>query len=100
MNNEPGDANDLEGSVCGALLPSAELDFLTFTLKQGTKTLDFTFSGNVKITIFVEGHDKVELTPQSNPPIPFVVGKPYLVRISANGGTAAKVDWRVNLVTS
>lgn len=86
--------------MCGALIPSSELDFLTFTLKQGTKTMDFTFTGDVKITIFVEGHEKVELSPQSSPPIPFVVGKPYLVRISANGGVAAKVDWRVTLTTS
>lgn len=100
LNNEPSTANTLAGSVCGSLLPSTELDFLTFTLKQGTKTMDFTFTGNVKIRIFVEGHDVVELTPQSNPPIPFVIGKPYLVRIGANGQTAPKVDWRVNLVTS
>ena len=100
LNNEPSTANTLAGSVCGSLLPSTELDFLTFTLKQGTKTMDFTFTGNVKLRIFVEGHDPVELSPQSNPPIPFVVGKPYLVRIGANGQTAPKVDWRVNLVTS
>ena len=99
MNNEPSAANELVGSVCGTLLPSAEFDYLTFTLKQGTKSMDFTFSGNVKILITV-GDEKVELSPQSNPPIPFVVGKPYLVRIGSNGGAAAKVDWRVNLVTS
>jgi hypothetical protein len=100
LNNEPGDANELQGSVCGSLLPSSELDFLTFTLKQGTKTMDFTFRGDVKITIVVEGHEKVELSPSSNPPIPFVVGEPYIVRISANSGPAAKVEWRVNLVTT
>lgn len=100
LNNEPNQANELEGSVCGALLPSAEFDYLTFTLRQGTKTMDFTFKGDVKITIAVEGHEKVELSPQSNPPIPFVTGKPYLVRIGANSGPAAKVDWRVNLVTT
>jgi hypothetical protein len=99
-NNEPSDANELKGSVCGSLLPSGELDFLTFTLKQGTKTMDFTFRGDVKITILVEGNEKVELSPTSNPPIPFVVGKPYVVRISANSGPAAKVEWRVNLVTT
>lgn len=87
------------GSVCGTLLPSAEIDYLTFILAPGTKSMDFTFSGNVKILITV-GDEKVELSPQSNPPIPFVVGERYLVRIGANGGAAAKVDWRVNLVTS
>lgn len=80
-------------------MTNADVDYLTFILKQGTKTMDFTFSGNVKILITV-GDQKVELSPQNNPPIPFVVGQRYLVRITTNGGAAAKVDWQVNLVTS
>lgn len=60
--------------------------------------MDLTFSGNVKLRIFVEGAEQVELSPTSNPPIPFVVGKPYIVRITNAGGAAAKVDWRVNVV--
>jgi hypothetical protein len=98
-NNEPGDANELKTSLCGSLLPVTELDFVTWKLESNTKTMDFTYQGNVKIRIFVEGHDPVELSPTSNPAIPFVVGKPYLARISA-AATAAKIDWRVNLVTT
>jgi hypothetical protein len=99
-NDEPNDANELKASLCGSLpLATDEFDFATWQLDSNAKTMDFTFQGNVKIRIFAEGFDPVELSPSSNPPIPFAAGKRYLARISA-AETAVKVDWRINLAVT
>jgi hypothetical protein len=98
-NNDPTTANQLAGSVCGTLNPTSELDYLTFTLPANTKTMDLTFQGNVKLLVSVEGLAPVELSPSSNPPVPFAPGKKYLIKISAASG-GGKIDWRVNLVVT
>lgn len=82
--------------MCGVLAPGSETDFLTFELPPGTKSMNFTFDGNVKIKVSVDGKDTVEISPTSNPPIPFVVGRPYLIEIRAFSG-GDKIPWRVNL---
>lgn len=97
MNNEPGTANELVDSVCGTLLPATELDYLTFKLPENAQSMSLTFEGDVKLRISVEGQNQVELSPTSNPPVPFAPGKDYIIRVSANTAGAVKVDWRVNL---
>lgn len=97
INNEPGAADEIAaGSTCGTLNPTSELDYLTFELPPGTNTMDLTFSGNIRLRIFVEGENPVELNPSSNPPVPFVTGKPYLLRVSSFT-SGNRIDWRVNL---
>lgn len=98
LNNEPGTANELVDSVCGTLLPASELDYLTFTLPEKAKSMNLTYEGNVKLRISVEGFDPVELSSSNNPQVPFAPGKQYIIRVSADGGGAVKIDWRVNVV--
>lgn len=95
-NDDQGSANKLVTSICGVLAPASETDFLTFELPPGTKTMNLTFEGNIKMRITVDGKDAVEISPASNPRIPFVVGRPYLVEIRAFSG-GDKIAWRVNL---
>lgn len=98
-NDDRENANKLLSSLCGVLSPSSETDFLTFELPPGTKSMSLTYDGNVKMKVSVDGKDTVEISPASNPPIPFVVGKPYSIEVRAFSG-GEKVTWRVNLSRS
>lgn len=95
-NNEPKLANKLNTSLCGVLSPGTENEYLTFELPQGTKTMNLTFEGDIEMRVIVEGHYPVMISPASNPPIPFVVGKPYYIEVTAFKG-GDKIPWRVNL---
>ena len=98
-NDEPSDATLLATSICGVLSPGSETDYLTFELPPGTKTMNLTFEGNIKMRVFVDGREPVEISPESNPKIPFVVGSPYVVQVRAHSG-GDKVAYRVNLIRS
>lgn len=94
-NDDPSQANTLVSSTCGALSPTSETDYLTFTLTPNTKTMNLTFDGDIKIRITVQGK-QVDVTPTSNTSIPFVTGHPYLLQIQAYQ-EATQIPWRVNL---
>lgn len=95
-NDAPRSANELVTSVCGVLDPASEVDFLTFELPEGTKTMGLGFEGDIKMRVFVEGHDTVEISPKENPPVPFVIGTPYYIQIRAFSG-GDTTTWRVTL---
>jgi hypothetical protein len=62
--------------------------------------MNLTYEGDVVLDIAV-GSQLVELSPSSNPPVPFVVGRRYLIQITAassNTTPNTKVAWRVTLV--
>jgi hypothetical protein len=96
-NNDVGTANALDGTVCGTLTPVVDLvDRYKFTLKGTTTTMTLFFSGNVKITVSVNGQT-VELTPQSSPAVPFVQGMEYSVKVESNGTLTAPRNYTITL---
>lgn len=101
QETEPNDGKDTATALnplrCGALTPSSDQDFLTFTLKPATKTLRIDFDGKVTLKVDVEGAQSVVLGSGNNPPVPFVQGKPYFVQVLAADKTN-RVPWRVSLV--
>lgn len=101
QEREPNDnkdtANPLAPSVCGVLEQNSDVDFLTFQLHQGTRSVSINFSGDVTLTVEVEGAQTVTLGGGSTQTVPFVMGKPYFVEVRA-ATHAAKTDWRVDLV--
>ncbi len=80
-----GEANTLVGTVCGTITPAAGdvVDWYKFKLQNTTTTMTLFFSGNVKITITVNGQTVV-LTPQSSPAVPFEQNKEYSVKVESN----------------
>ncbi|MDB4993914.1 MAG: hypothetical protein JWM74_1346 [Myxococcaceae bacterium] len=84
-NDSAGTANVLAGTVCGTITPVALdlTDFYKFTLQPATTTMTLYFSGNVKLTVKVNGQTVV-LTPQSSPAVPFVQGMEYSVQVESN----------------
>lgn len=95
-NDLPKQANELTTSSCGVLSNGSDKEYLTFELPQGTKTMSLTFEGDIVMRVFVEGQDVVTISPKSNPPIPFVIGKPYYIEVTAFSG-GKQPTWRVNL---
>ena len=105
-NDEADAANELMPTRCGAVLLTAdggtdagvaESDFLTFTLKATTKSFYIQFSGDINMTITVDGQT-VNFTPTSQPKVPFVKDKPYTVQVKSADGK--KQNWRVTIFES
>lgn len=116
LEEEPNDdtttANTLAPTRCGVVFPldpdagadaaadagdagATESDFLTFTLKPTTTSFFLQFSGNITMTVSVEGKQPVTISQTQSPAVPFVKDKPYYVEVkSANGKRQA---WRVTL---
>ncbi len=86
LEAEPNDdailANDLAPTICGAVLPGSESDFLKFTLKPTTQSMYLDYAGSVTLTVTVDGKT-VTLAPGSAPKLPFVKGHEYSVEVRA-----------------
>jgi hypothetical protein len=98
-NDDKGSANTLAGTVCGTITPLAldVSDFYKFTLQPATTTMTLFFSGNIKITVKVNGQTVV-LTPQSSPAVPFEQGKEYSVQVESNQAPATnKQNYTITL---
>jgi hypothetical protein len=89
-NDDKGTANDLAGTVCGTITPTALdlVDFYKFKLQPATTTMTLFFSGNVKITVTVGGNTVV-LTPQNSPAVPFDKAESYSVKVESNQAAPA-----------
>jgi hypothetical protein len=97
-NNGKDSANTLASSVCGAIAPDSDVDFLTFKLKPTTKNVSLRFDGQVTLKVDVEGQQSVILGgPNAGGKIPFVMDAPYFVEIRPTVKAAA-VSWRVDLI--
>jgi hypothetical protein len=107
LEEEPNDdkdaANTVDPTRCGAILLTAdggtdagvaESDFLTFQLKAATKNFYIQFSGDITLTITVDGQT-VMFTPTSQPAVPFVRDKPYYIQVKSVDGK--KQNWRVTI---
>lgn len=98
-NDTAGTANTLAGTVCGTITPLALdlVDYYKFTLQPATTTMTLFFSGNVKITVVVDGKTAV-LTPQGSDTVPFEQGKEYSVKVESNQSPAtAKQNYTITL---
>ena len=116
LESEPQNNNQNNGDVlnkqhptfCGATIPgraadggAGDVDYLQFKLENPTTTFFLQFAGNVKVTVTVEtqsGVQTIVMTPTSFPPIPFVLGKDYTVKVESNSGQ--REDWRITLFQS
>jgi hypothetical protein len=104
-NGDAGTPDILNPAVCGAILLGTgadggiDVDYLRFRLKNTTTTFFVGFSGNIKMTISVEGPDggiqTVVITPTSGGAIPFVQNKDYTVKVESNDG--ARQNWIIRL---
>ena len=84
-NNDPGTANALAGTACGTITPNIDLvDYFKFTLQPTTTTMNIVFSGNVKVTVTVNGQTVVLLPQSGNPAVPFEQGREYSLKVESN----------------
>jgi hypothetical protein len=81
---------------CGTVGGSDQSDYLTFTLKDRTTTMQILFTGQVRLLVTISGKT-VTLTPDGQNPVPFVKGQPYLIEVQPLSGNA-QVAWTVTLV--
>jgi hypothetical protein len=95
-NDERDDATVLAPSLCGAIEPSNESDFLTFELAPTSTSIGITFTGEVELEVRVDGKS-VKLGAGAFPPVPFVKGERYYIEIKALE-RGPRVPWRVDLV--
>src|SRR5262249_9330841 len=59
-NDDRDQANELETLRCGTLAKDVdELDVLTFTLPEGTRSMKIDFRGGVRLAVSVDGGDTV-----------------------------------------
>jgi hypothetical protein len=97
---EPNDSRDtanvLATSLCGAIQPDSESDFLTFLLAQTTTSMQITFTGQVTLRIDVNGQT-VTLGNGLSPMVPFEQNRRYTIEIKATV-KGASIPWRVNLI--
>jgi hypothetical protein len=92
-------ANIIEGSRCGELTLSDQVDFMVFRLKPSTKEMKLNFKGGVRLKIEIEGRDSIELTPTSNVSVPFVQGKAYYIEVRALEKQSS-TPWRIDITES
>ena len=95
-NNNRGTANLLAPTLCGAISPKGESDFLTFVLADKTTSMQLTFTGQVTLKVDVNGQS-VTLGDGQSPKVPFVKGKAYFVEVQAIQD-APSTPWRVDLI--
>lgn len=97
-NDDPDDANVLAPARCGSISPAGDDDFLTFQVSDTAKAMSLRYEGKVTLEVKVEGADTVVLGGSAGtPPVPFVRGTPYLVRVRA-AERAESISWRVEVV--
>jgi hypothetical protein len=100
QETEPNDtrlsANTLAPTLCGAISPNSESDFLTFMLKPTSTTMQITFTGQVELKVDVAG-TSVTLGGTGNNKVPFVKGQRYTIEVKATS-RANTVPWRVDLI--
>lgn len=88
-----GDAGD-DGGDAGGVVGSTS-DFLTFQLQATTRSFYLQFSGDITMTVEVEGNAPVVISPTSSPALPFVKDKPYYIEVKSR--TGRETNWRVSL---
>ena len=97
-NDDPDEANVLAPARCGAISPAGDDDFLTFQVSDTAKGMSLRYEGKVTLEVKVEGADTVVLGGAAgSPPVPFVRGTPYLVRVRG-AERADSTPWRVEVV--
>jgi hypothetical protein len=97
-NDTENQANELAPSRCGAIQPQTDVDFLTFTLKPTTSTMEVKFDGKVTLRITV-ANQTVTLGNGTGQKVPFVQGKPYFIEIQPTLKQNS-TPWRVDLLES
>jgi hypothetical protein len=97
-NDHKDQANVLDPARCGTLSRDDKRDFLTFQLKPTTKTLKLNFTGRIRLKVDVPGGGTVNLTPDNAGAVPFVMGAPYLIEVTALNDPGNEVPWRVEVV--
>ncbi len=95
-NDSPDTANLLAPTRCGAIQPNSESDFLTFSLKEATTSMQIKFDGKVELKVNV-ANQSVTLGNGSAPKVPFVKNAKYVIEIKATE-RATSVPWRVDLI--
>jgi hypothetical protein len=96
-NDTPAQANVLNPQLCGSVSHADQKDYLTFTIKGGTKTLSLNFKGGVRLRVTIDTKI-IELTPDNAGVVPFVLGKPYLVEVTALIDSATPTPWQVTVI--
>ena len=95
-NDNPKEANVLAPALCGTLSQKDGKEFLSFELQPTTSSMSINFSGQVRLRVEVQGV-KTELTPSSAGQVPFVMGSPYSIEVTALPGEN-DVAWRVAII--
>ena len=104
QEEEPNDqerlANVLSPARCGTLSRRDQKDFLTFRLKESTKTMSINFTGRIRLRVDVDGRDTTELTPDNAGIVPFVMGADYVIEVTPLTDSSDDLNWRVEVVES
>ena len=95
-NNNRDTANTLAPTRCGAITPNSESDFLAFTLKPSSTSMQITFTGQVVLKVDVNGNT-ITLGSGGGGIVPFVKGQRYVIEVKATD-RANSVPWRVDLI--
>lgn len=98
-NDTPQSANRIATTSCGSLSSNDKVDYLWFELAATTKTMSLNFTGDVRLSVMVKGHQPVELDPKTKADLPFVIGERYTVAVTPfNSAGGAGLSWTVTLV--
>jgi hypothetical protein len=95
-NDTADSANTLAPTLCGAIQPNSESDFLTFQLSPDATTMQLKFTGQVTLKVQVN-NQTVILGNGASPKVPFFKDKRYIVEIRAID-KGPSIPWRVDLV--
>ncbi len=86
----------LAPTLCGTITPNSESDFLTFTLKESSKSLAIDFTGQVTLKVDVQNQTVILGGPISGK-VPFVKNARYTIEVKGTTKDNA-TPWRVDLV--
>ena len=92
-NNNKATANLIGKTLCGAISPQNDQDFMTFTLPATAQSLDITYSGDVIVEVTVLGST---VTLGNDAKIPVIPSQKYYIEVRGNGKLAS-TSWQVNV---
>lgn len=114
INDFPDAANPLDPadaactapgcSRCGIIFQSdpdagadggTEVEYVSFDLHPSAKSFYLQFSGDITMSVTVDGQGPFVINQSSSPNVPFVRDKTYFVEVKSNTGN--RTPWRVTL---
>ena len=97
-NDSREEANTLAPQLCGTLSGRDRRDFLTFRLKETTRSMSLRFEGSVRLKVEIDGKEAATLTPSNAGAVPFAMNSVYTIEVESLTDSDRPIDWLVEVI--